>query len=384
MLQKDQIVVYDRKKYFKFIKSLGSGGTGDTSLFEDITTKILFAFKKYVPKGTNDPIICYKRFVEEIIILHRISHPNIVRIYNYYLYPEMNTGYLQMEYIQGTTIDKYYDIDPSNPKHPKDINSIFIELINAFQYLEKIKILHRDIRPSNIMIDQDDNVKVIDFGFGKEIDIEQNQTASVFLEMPTKNYPEEIIIYKRYSVSTEIYYLGKLFEDLINNNHSLEEKFEYNSILKKMIKQKESDRFTSFVDISAKISENYNSREFSDSEKRIYITFADNLMKIIHSITDEIQLELDNDQILNNLKIVIHDNMLEEFIQDHNKLIRCFIKSHNYSYYQYPKERLLVKSVVEFNTWINKKGILVKNIVFDNIRNRLSRIKIDYYDDLPF
>ena len=92
------VITFDAKKNFTFVKTLGTGGTGDTHLFKDETTDILFAFKKYVPKDANYVDELYSRFVDEIKILFNISHPNIVRIYNYYLYPQAKTGYLQMEY----------------------------------------------------------------------------------------------------------------------------------------------------------------------------------------------------------------------------------------------------------------------------------------------
>ena len=96
-----EIITFDVKKNFTFVKLLGSGGTGDTRLFRDETTDILFAIKKYKPIKeclTND---YYDRFVDEIKILFNISHPNIVRVYNYYLYPKAKAGYLQMEYVDG-------------------------------------------------------------------------------------------------------------------------------------------------------------------------------------------------------------------------------------------------------------------------------------------
>lgn len=68
---------------------------------------MLFAIKKYVPKDKRYIDEHYERFVDEIKILFNISHPNIVRIYNYYLYPQAKTGFLQMEYIDGTCIDQY-------------------------------------------------------------------------------------------------------------------------------------------------------------------------------------------------------------------------------------------------------------------------------------
>ena len=54
MLKEGEEIVFDRKKTFKYIKGLGSGGTGDTYLFKDEMTDMLFAIKKYAPKGENN------------------------------------------------------------------------------------------------------------------------------------------------------------------------------------------------------------------------------------------------------------------------------------------------------------------------------------------
>jgi len=106
-MEKGAIIKFDRIKQFINVGPLGFGGTGDTYLFKDETTDMLFAFKKYSPKDERYVEENYIRFVEEIKILFNISHPNIVRIYNYYLYPDKNIGYLQMEYIDGLSISKF-------------------------------------------------------------------------------------------------------------------------------------------------------------------------------------------------------------------------------------------------------------------------------------
>lgn len=159
------IIAFDAKKSFTYIKPLGDGGTGDTHLFKDETTDMLFAIKKYVPKDTRFIDEYYKRFVDEIKILFNISHLNIVRIYNYYLYPTAKTGFLQMEYVDGNRIDEFVPF----PFSTKSWNDVFGEIVSAFEYLEQHSILHRDIRATNILIDKNDNVKIIDFGFGKQL-----------------------------------------------------------------------------------------------------------------------------------------------------------------------------------------------------------------------
>ena len=107
MIKPGVVVEFDKVKPFKHIRVLGQGGMGDTNLFEEEATDMLFAIKKYSPKRGNDIYENFERFIEEIKILFRISHPNIVRIYNYYLYQDLLHGYLQMEYIDGVTIDKF-------------------------------------------------------------------------------------------------------------------------------------------------------------------------------------------------------------------------------------------------------------------------------------
>ena len=174
------------KKVFEYVRKLGFGGTGDTHLLKDNTTNMEFAFKKYVPKDEERKNELYDRFVDEIKILFKISHPNIVRIYNYYLYPEIKLGYLQMEYIDGTSIDKY------TPVLDYEWNNIFLQVINAFRYLEEKEILHRDIRPQNILIDKMGNAKIIDFGFGKIIDKDEKDSNSVMLNWPVSKLPEEV------------------------------------------------------------------------------------------------------------------------------------------------------------------------------------------------
>lgn len=66
MLKSGEIIEFDRKKQFRYIRPLGEGGTGDTHMFEDETTDMLFAFKKYVPKNLDYINEYYLRFVDEI------------------------------------------------------------------------------------------------------------------------------------------------------------------------------------------------------------------------------------------------------------------------------------------------------------------------------
>lgn len=369
-----QKIEFAGTKELKFIKSLGQGGTGDTHLFEDETTDMLFAIKKYAPKDLNYLDEFYSRFVDEIKILFKISHPNIVRIYNYYLYSEFKTGYLQMEYIDGVTIDKY------NPNSflNKSWDEIFTEVIGAFEYLELKGILHRDIRPANIMIDNDDNVKIIDFGFGKKLESTEQDGRSVVLNWPVTQLPYETETESIYNHQTEIYFVGKLFSHILKDELP---NFKFVHIINKMTELHPNNRYQSFNAISTEIAKgiigelNFNSRE-----KDIYIKFADNLTSLLSRYHEKYQPLQDLDLSLNRLGTLIRNSSLEKFIQDKGQLIRCFIGG-KFSYYQHIE--IEVKTVIEFYKLLQQLHPNKRKIVFDNLYTRLATIKIDY-DDLPF
>ena len=111
-IKENSIIKFDNiVKNLRMIRQLGEGGTGSTFLLFDESVEQYFAFKKYDPYNEDMRDELYDRFVNEIKILFHISHPNIVRVYNHYLYPDKKIGYIQMEYIEGTTVDK---IDPND------------------------------------------------------------------------------------------------------------------------------------------------------------------------------------------------------------------------------------------------------------------------------
>jgi len=149
-MNKDDIK-FIRQKDFKFLKEIGQGALGKTVLLKDEDLNVEFVCKKYKPINGVNKEQYFKNFINEIKLLHLLYHKNIVRIFNYYLYPNYFTGYIVMEFIEGLELDSYLE------KYPENINNIFEQLIDGFVYLEENSILHRDIRPSNIMVDNNHN-----------------------------------------------------------------------------------------------------------------------------------------------------------------------------------------------------------------------------------
>jgi len=375
-MNRGDIKTFDTKKHLTYMKDLGQGGTGDTHLFKDETTDMYFAVKKYVPKNKELIDEYYRRFVDEIKILLNISHPNVVRIYTYYLFPEHKTGFIQMEYIDGYSIDKF---DPSLPWETKGWVDIFREVISAFGYLEQNHILHRDIRPANILIDNGGNVKVIDFGFGKQLDGNRQDENSVLLNWPVTEWPDELNqTDHEYDNRTEVYFVGTLFRRILEDDIDT---FQFRHIIDKMTKVNPTERYRSFAEIANVLSAGVLGEiDFSDKQKEVYRNFASALVnrisdyKLKYSPINNVQVTL------SKLEELIRLSSLEEYIQSNDLLINCFI-SGRYSYH--PQLNVKVKTVIDFYKLLTSLTSSKQKILLDNIYNRLSLVRVDV-DDLPF
>lgn len=373
-MDKDDIIKFTRTKDYIFGKYVGQGGTGKTALLKDEVLNTNFICKKYEPSLGNDRDDCFNRFIDEIKILYALHHINVVRIYSYFLYPQNKTGYILMEYIDGSSIDEYLMWESN-----ETFEEIFIQLINGFEYLEKNSILHRDIKPQNILVTKDGVVKIIDFGFGKRILSGDNNSASVILNWPVSELPNEINE-NIYDHKTDIFFLGKMFSKLLNHNGIKD--FKYQNIIDKMIDTNPNKRVSSFSDVLNLISMDIMQQiNFSDGEKNIYGKFACSLSDHISHYKQEPKFESNTDILVVKLEKLLLNCSLEKFLQDNCELINCFILN---AYTYYPQKNINVVDILEFYKLLKSKPKQLQNTIINNINARLKTIPIEVEDDLPF
>ena len=374
-LNSGDTVSFNMKKNFECIRSLGAGGTGQVYLFKESATGLFFAVKKYHSADPNKNEDYYRRFVDEVKILFNLSHPNIVRVYNHYLYPEQKLGYLQMEYVIGTSIDNYINafLDENI------LNKLFSEAISAFDYLEKNGILHRDVRPSNILVNNNDSIKIIDFGFGKQCSVASKEPNSIFLNWPVSEMPDDIRLNQSYDHKTEIFFVGKLFHIVIKNN-GLYDTFAYSHILDKMIESNPDQRYHSFSEILGDIA--YGTfNGFDDADKDVYRVFVDSLFNKIGHYVDKCPSVNALTSIITLLSQLLRSISLEKYVQDNAQLIKCFI-SGGFGYME--KKSIEVSIVENFYRLILSASPAKQKIIYDNLRNRFAAVKIKDDDDIPF
>ncbi|WP_444922568.1 protein kinase family protein [Microbulbifer sp. CnH-101-G] len=371
-----QLIKFIRRKDFELVRELGRGACGRTVLLDDPIIDERFVCKKYSPMYDELTDELYGNFVEEIKLLHMINHSNIVRVFNYYLYPEEKTGYILMEYISGSDIEDYLK------KYPENTNSVFKQVIEAFSHLESNGILHRDIRPMNILVSDDGEVKVIDFGFGKKIGDSKDFDKSISLNWwcePPMEFKNNV-----YNNSTEVYFIGKLFENIILEGQI--EQFAYKGILARMIPREPENRVSLFSNIRNEIlSEAFSEIEFDHVELQAYRDFAEQLTEVLSKIEYSTKYVDSATDIIRKLEDAYQSIMLEEYVPTNSVILRALLSG---AYYHSNNKFFSVSTVKEFLDLVRKASTAKRNIIVANIRARMEAIERyherDFDDDIPF
>ena len=147
---------------YEIIEKIGSGGMAvvyrgkDKKLDRYVTVKVLR--DEYV---TDDEFI--ERFQSEARSAARLSHPNIVRVYD--VGQDDDIHYIVMEYIHGDTLKKA--IKEKAPFDTRSTINVSLQIASALSRAHKSHIIHRDIKPQNILVGTDGVVKVTDFGIAR-------------------------------------------------------------------------------------------------------------------------------------------------------------------------------------------------------------------------
>ena len=144
---------------YKIIKTIGGGGMANVYLAKDLILDREVAIKALRLEFSNDEEFI-ARFDREAQSATSLSHPNIVNIYD--VGEEDHILYMVMEYVDGMTLKEY--IQQHGPLDVTEAIRIMKQITSAIAHAHENNIIHRDIKPQNIMLDTYGNVKVTDFG----------------------------------------------------------------------------------------------------------------------------------------------------------------------------------------------------------------------------
>ena len=155
-----------------------------------------------------------KSVKREIKLMERMSHPNIWSLYDVL---ETNTQlFIIMEYVGGGSLHSYLKSHPNRRLPENEARRIFRQMLSALKYCHSLWITHRDIKLENILLDDNLNVKIIDFGFSTRIP--NDRKVKLFWGTPSYMAPEIVIKSEYWGPPADIWAFGVLLYALLNGS----------------------------------------------------------------------------------------------------------------------------------------------------------------------
>ena len=193
------------------VRSLGQGGMADVYLAMDTVLDREVALKILRGDLANDPVALL-RFQREANAASAINHPNIVEIYDVGSWD--NKQYIVMEYVRGKTLKQL--ITHRGALDQKEVVAIMKQLVEATSVAHSCNIIHRDIKPQNVLVKDDGTIKITDFGIALAQDaIQLTQTDSV---MGSVHYlAPEVARGETATIKSDIYALGVVMYELLTS-----------------------------------------------------------------------------------------------------------------------------------------------------------------------
>jgi len=196
---------------YNIIEEIGRGGMGevyragraDGQYEKEVAIKLV--------RGGYNTASVLERFRHERQILASLDHPNIARLLDGGTTDE-GLPYLVMELIEGTPIDQYCDA------HKLGVNErlgLFVQVCSAVQYAHQRLVIHRDIKPGNILVTKEGVPKLLDFGIAKILDPAASAATTVAGPMTPEYASPEQIRGEPITTATDVYSLGVVLYQLL-------------------------------------------------------------------------------------------------------------------------------------------------------------------------
>jgi eukaryotic-like serine/threonine-protein kinase len=198
---------------YGIIREIGRGATSrvylsrDTFNNRDVAVKVFF-YEEHIAE--REARLLRKGFMAEQSLAGRLIHPHIVEIYDAVNEPAYS--YIVMEHVPGTTLEAFCEVDNLLPLGK--VVEIIFKCIRALDYAFQMGVIHRDIKPGNILYSQSGDIKVSDFGASFQESMVDETTQISGVGSPAYMSPEQIRL-EDVTHHTDIYSLGVMMYKLL-------------------------------------------------------------------------------------------------------------------------------------------------------------------------
>jgi len=194
---------------YEIIDQLGQGGMGAVYKARDVELDRLVALKVIRPGLATDPEVL-QRFKQEIILAREITHRNVIRIYD--LGQADGIKFISMEYVEGA--DLHDVLKKKGSLGAEEATEILEQVCLALDEAHKAGVVHRDLKPRNIMIDDQGRVVVMDFGIARSVDATGMTQTGSLLGSPDYMSPEQVKG-EHVDARSDLFALGVVFYKLL-------------------------------------------------------------------------------------------------------------------------------------------------------------------------
>ncbi len=205
----------ERFEHYRIVKKLGEGGMGAVYQVYHPALDATFALKILFPDvAARDPEFV-DRFVREARLSSRLRHPNLISVHDAGRDIQWGMYYLVMDFIDGGSVRQ--KLKQQGRMSPEDAFSVILQMLSALTEARKNGMVHRDIKPDNIMFTESGVVKLADLGIAKstsECDATLTMESTVF-GTPAYMSPEQAKDAKNVDCRADIYSLGIVFYEML-------------------------------------------------------------------------------------------------------------------------------------------------------------------------